>query len=927
MAIKAPYSLRFAGRSIGVASATVLACLFLAPATGWARQDRLCDNSYEDCRAPIIQLIRNENVGIDVSFWFMTDTRYSSEIISRWRAGVPVRVLLDLRADTNYPANASVRQTLIDAGIPIRHKTTTGINHWKMMLYAGQGMVHFSAANFANGSYSPVTPYTRYVDEAIYFTNDPSVVQSFMTKYDDLWTNTTHYQSLANVGPLTRNYPTYPMDPELNFPPDQDYQDRLVSLMRQETVGIDVVMFRITSGKVPDEVIRRRQAGVPIRLITDQDQYRNTTYMWHSYNIDRMYVAGVAVKWKRDEGDIEEDMHQKSVVLHGLRRSVFGSSNWTSSSSDTQREHNYFASAQWIYDWFVAQFDRKWNNLTATGAPIGTTMFENFVPGWPETPVNVSPANAALGVGTSVALRWEGGWWAHKYDIYFGTTNPPPLVAQNYMPGSATAGVSSTKESFNPCSPPTGFTSVCPGGLEPGTTYYWRIRGKTMVGDTRAISGPVWSFTTAGGVAPPPAPTGLQATPISTSRIDLSWADVAGEAGYKIERKLASATTWAQIGTTGANVATYQDTSGLTANTTYNYRVRAWTSGGNSAYSNTAVATTPAASADTARILADAYVRAGQYASTNFGRATELITKFSADAQYMRESFIKLDISDVQTGDSARLRLFGRLSDTRAASVTTTIYLVSNNSWGETTLTWNNRPTGGTAWATVTVSGTGGAWYEVDLTSQIAAQRAAGQTVIALALRNTADTLPYVSVSSRETSNSPRLVVTSGTASPGIVADAYVRAGSYANTNFGTQADLMVKHSSDLTYAREAYLNLSIADVQPSQSVRLRLFGRLSDTRAPSVTAYIYPVIDTTWTETGITWSNRPGPEPNPESFVIVSGTTTQAYEVDLTTFIQSQRSAGRSQVGLALRSAVETLPYAAFGSRESPNPPALIVN
>ena len=247
----------------------------MAAALPTSAQERLCDNSYEDCRATIIAMIRAENVGLDVSMWFMTDTRYSSEIIQRWRAGVPVRILLDLRADANYPANASVRQSFINAGIPIRHKTTPGINHWKMILYAGQAQVHFSAANFANGSYSPVTPYTGYVDEAIYFTGDPNVVHTFMTKYDDLWTDSTNYANLANVGVLTRHYPTYPMDPELNFPPDSDYENRLLSAMRPETQAIDVVMFRITSGKVPDEMIRRAQAGVPIRLITDRHQYRD----------------------------------------------------------------------------------------------------------------------------------------------------------------------------------------------------------------------------------------------------------------------------------------------------------------------------------------------------------------------------------------------------------------------------------------------------------------------------------------------------------------------------------------------------------------------------------------------------------------------------------------------------------------------------
>ena len=56
----------------------------LAPPS--AAQERLCDNSFEDCRASILSLIRAERVGIDVSFWFMTDWRYSSESS---RAGGP----------------------------------------------------------------------------------------------------------------------------------------------------------------------------------------------------------------------------------------------------------------------------------------------------------------------------------------------------------------------------------------------------------------------------------------------------------------------------------------------------------------------------------------------------------------------------------------------------------------------------------------------------------------------------------------------------------------------------------------------------------------------------------------------------------------------------------------------------------------------
>jgi hypothetical protein len=51
-------------------------------------------------------------------------------------------------------------------------------------------------------------------------------------------------------------------------------------------------------------------------------------------------------------------------------------------------------------------------------------------------------------------------------------------------------------------------------------------------------------------------------------------------------------TTFAQIAKVGTNVTTYANT-GLGALIQYYYRVRAYNSGGNSAYSNTATAVTP----------------------------------------------------------------------------------------------------------------------------------------------------------------------------------------------------------------------------------------------------------------------------------------------------------------------------------------------
>ena len=91
----------------------------------------------------------------------------------------------------------------------------------------------------------------------------------------------------------------------------------------------------------------------------------------------------------------------------------------------------------------------------------------------------------------------------------------------------------------------------------------------------------------------PSAPTSLSTNAISSSQINLAWADNAfNEDGFKVERCAGSGcTSFAQIATIGANVTSYSNT-GLQANTPYTYRVCAFNVAGNSAYTNAANSTT-----------------------------------------------------------------------------------------------------------------------------------------------------------------------------------------------------------------------------------------------------------------------------------------------------------------------------------------------
>jgi hypothetical protein len=87
-------------------------------------------------------------------------------------------------------------------------------------------------------------------------------------------------------------------------------------------------------------------------------------------------------------------------------------------------------------------------------------------------------------------------------------------------------------------------------------------------------------------------PTGLSANAQSSTQIAITWTDNAtGEAGYKIERKAAGG-NFAEIAQIGPDSTSFTD-SGLSAGTTYTYRVRAFnTIPADSFFSNEAAATT-----------------------------------------------------------------------------------------------------------------------------------------------------------------------------------------------------------------------------------------------------------------------------------------------------------------------------------------------
>jgi chitodextrinase len=138
---------------------------------------------------------------------------------------------------------------------------------------------------------------------------------------------------------------------------------------------------------------------------------------------------------------------------------------------------------------------------------------------------------------------------------------------------------------------PSSVTATLDSGLAPGMTYAYSLSAVTFSGKQSAqVAAP--NVSTSADTGPPSVPTGLTASPVSCSQVNLSWnastdagSLASGIKGYNIFR---NGTFLAQV---LAPNTTSSDT-GLSASTTYNYSVSALDNAGNASANSPGVSVT-----------------------------------------------------------------------------------------------------------------------------------------------------------------------------------------------------------------------------------------------------------------------------------------------------------------------------------------------
>lgn len=131
--------------------------------------------------------------------------------------------------------------------------------------------------------------------------------------------------------------------------------------------------------------------------------------------------------------------------------------------------------------------------------------------------------------------------------------------------------------------------------LTGGTLYYYRLRAYDLHGLVSANSNIIAATTTT--AATPPAPVALAATSIIQSGFTANWNASSGATGYRIDIATDSGFVNIVTGYNNLNVGNVLSyvVTGLSADTDYYYRIRAYNSNGSGSSSNVIAVTTTAA--------------------------------------------------------------------------------------------------------------------------------------------------------------------------------------------------------------------------------------------------------------------------------------------------------------------------------------------
>ena len=310
------------------------------------KPDRNCSS---DICKEILTNINNTKSSIDMAIYGYSSTPAIEKAIKdAQNRGVKIRLVYDVDAKNQniYPDTFKFVNLIANSKSDSGLKDSNATMHNKFYIFDNKAVITGSA-NLSH------TDMSGFNSNNIIVINSPDVAKIYKTEFEQMFNGNFHSAKIPTVNNKANNMQIY------FSPQDKTISNAVLPIIENAKDYIYIPIFVITENRVVEALIKAKQRGVDVRLISDA---LNASSKYSKIKVLR--ANGVPVKIENYAGK----MHSKTMIADD-KYSIIGSMNF-SKSGETKNDENTIVlenaeAAKYLKRFFLYQWDRipdKWLN-------------------------------------------------------------------------------------------------------------------------------------------------------------------------------------------------------------------------------------------------------------------------------------------------------------------------------------------------------------------------------------------------------------------------------------------------------------------------------------------------------------------------------------------------------------------------------------
>jgi phosphatidylserine/phosphatidylglycerophosphate/cardiolipin synthase-like enzyme len=283
----------------------------------------------------VAKAIRNAKSSVDMAMYNLSLPSIGDALLDAHARGVRVRLVMESES-----MDGDVPQELIEAGIEIVGDGRQGLMHNKFTIIDGEEVWMGSLNLTSSNTYSDFNNLVRF--------RSKRMAQNYTKEFEEMFNDNL-------FGPADLPETPNPVislgggTVETYFSPDDGVAQHLVQLIESADESIYFLAYSFTSDEIAQAMLDRMKAGVEVRGVMDESQYKSNT----GTEYDVLRKAGADVRLDSIPGLL----HHKVIIVDG-KAVAFGSYNFSRNAEKINDENMVIVFNPTIAQKFVAEFER-----------------------------------------------------------------------------------------------------------------------------------------------------------------------------------------------------------------------------------------------------------------------------------------------------------------------------------------------------------------------------------------------------------------------------------------------------------------------------------------------------------------------------------------------------------------------------------------